>query len=93
MKITKHDIAVELREDMVRAEEDYGVLTTVELADQISKIYNRQVKSLYIVEDGNCAPALLVQWLFYLGEEDECDVLPITCSVRETAFLRRMGVL
>ena len=93
MKIGKHGIEVEIQEGMVRAEEDYGVLSADRAAEMISKLYCRQVEALYIMEDDNCAPVLLIRWNFHLDGEDGYHLLPVTCSEQEMALLRRMGIL
>lgn len=73
--------------------EDYGVLTSDSLAKAIEQSYRREVSELLIVEGSNCEPILMVEWKWWLSENEHYELIRIECPPEEWDMLYALGVL
>lgn len=93
MKITNFDYETKVSTNILALQEDYGVILSEELKQYVGKQFGREVKGLYIVEDSNCYPTLMVEWKWWMNEDDSFILLPATFAEDELSMLYSMGIL
>ena len=93
MKIMNFDYEMRISAGNVSLKEDYGVIESDEAKQRIGEHFRREVDGLYIVEDCECRPTLMVDWRWWLSEDDQFTLLRITCDEDELDMLRSLGIL
>ena len=93
MKLTNLNYENRITTDNVQLREDYGVLTDESLVRLIERIYRREVLELLIVEGSNCEPVLMVEWKWWLSEDEQFELIRIDCTPEEWNTLYSLGVL
>lgn len=93
MRLTNLDYESRITTENVQLREDYGVLTDETLRKEIERIYKREVCELLIVEGSNCEPVLMVEWRWWLSEDEQYELIRIDCAPEEWAMLYSLGVL
>lgn len=93
MILTNLNYKSRITTDNVQLREDYGVLTDESLVKSIEQIYWREVLELLIVEGSNCEPVLMVEWKWWLSEDEQFELIHIDCTPEEWDTLYSLGVL
>ena len=93
MILTNLNYKSRITTDNVQLREDYGVLTDESLVKSIEQIYRREVLELLIVEGSNCEPVLMVEWKWWLSEDEQFELIRIDCTPEEWDTLYTLGVL
>lgn len=93
MKLTNLNLCARITTDTVYLREDYGVFCDATLVKQLENHYKREVNELLIVEGSNCEPVLMVEWRWWLSEDDQFDLIRIDCTPEEWDILYSLGVL
>lgn len=93
MTLTNLNYENRITTDNVQLREDYGVLTDESLVKLIEQIYRREVFELLIVEGSNCEPILMVEWKWWLSEDEQFELIRIDCTPEEWDTLYSLGVL
>lgn len=93
MKLTNLNYNTRITNENVCLREDYGVLSDEALVNRIETHYRREVLELLIVEGSGCEPILMVEWKWWLSEDDQFDLIRIECDPEEWELLYSLGVL
>lgn len=93
MTLTNLNYENRITTDNVQLREDYGILTDESLVKLIEQIYRREVLELLIVEGSNCEPVLMVEWKWWLSEDEQFELIRIDCTPEEWDTLYSLGVL
>lgn len=93
MKIMKLDYEMILKQEDIREQEDYGVITSSTHKSAVSRLLGREVESLYIMQDDCCYPILMAEWKWSIHEDDAFVLLELLCSDEEIAMLREIKIL
>lgn len=60
---------------------------------RLGEIKNREVDTLYIVDGSDCEPVLMVEWRWWLNEDDQYALFSLTYTSDELHTLYDIGVL
>ena len=92
VKALNLDYVMTLTADDMEAVEDYGVIVNEQHSGALSKLLNREVKTLYIMENDCCYPILMVEWQWYCNEDDQFILLPVECTDFELQLFRELEI-
>ena len=92
MKILNLNYEMHLTANDVRTEEDYGVIVRTEYVDEIERLLNREVKALYIMENDCCYPILMIEWKWFLNDNDQFILHPVECSDDDLSLFRELEI-
>lgn len=93
MKLKNLNYEARITNNNVCLRKDYGVFYDESLTKWIENQYKREVHELLIVEGSNCEPILMVEWRWWLSEDDQFDLIRIDCTSEEWDVLYSLGVL
>ena len=93
MKLKNLNYEARITNKNVCLREDYGVFYDESLTKWIENQYKREVQELLIVEGSNCEPVLMVEWRWWLSEDDQFDLVYVDCTPEEWDVLCSLGVL
>ena len=93
MRLRNLNEEIRITPQNVSLREDYGVLTSESLTALIERVYKREVSELLIVEGSSCEPVLMVEWKWWLSEDEQFELIRIDCTPEEWDTLYSLGVL
>lgn len=93
MRIKDSTLELNISAATVELCKDYGVVIDKGFVQAYQQTTKREVDKLLIVEGSNCEPVLMVEWKWWMNEEEQFNLVRLDYDNNDLQQLYAIGVL